>query len=543
MFRLLLLLSLTDVIHVQPNNWKVGNSKRLRSGYNPYNGWNKKLTTQMEVYAEEPQPDWLYDMGSDWDNSLASVSPYYHSWYKNMYSYAQHVGEINQFFKPEPYMQAGYTPDLNPEYYKYEPQGQRYRAMEVPVKKALARYVGEVHTMAMGQHVQEDGTILVQTPHREDPCQPDPCTGVRMSTCTAVNSFTAKCSGNYGSSVEESCLNGVGGEYCLNSEVCEGKVELANILDHDIGEDNIFFMETSPKEVITPREACSLESAARNSGLHVVMVRAGKVLDKSDNTTCQILNKFKSSVSLYYLDMDKFAEGTLLAGFFSSDTLEGSMSKFVHSADALRLLLLHRYGGFYADSDFVILKDLTQLKNVIASDQVARREYSGNHLLVGHTVSNAMFHFSRGSLILTLALNHFHEAFSSQVWASGGPDLLQRCLLTLCGFGNDVPTNGIMMTRERFNSEKCKGISVLDYKSFFPYGWMQQERLMDRKTKSDWYKIFDQSYAVHFYHSSSRRHKPDKVIKRPKYYGAKKPAYLVLGLDHCPLAYWSKKVF
>ena len=44
--------------------------------------------------------------------------------------------------------------------------------------------------------------------------------------------------------------------------------------------------------------------------------------------------------------------------------------RVVHSADALRLLLIHRYGGVYADSDFVILKDLTKLKNLIASDQV-----------------------------------------------------------------------------------------------------------------------------------------------------------------------------
>ena len=43
---------------------------------------------------------------------------------------------------------------------------------------------------------------------------------------------------------------------------------------------------------------------------------------------------------------------------------------YVHSADALRLLLVHKYGGFYADLDFVILKDLKHLKNVITSDQV-----------------------------------------------------------------------------------------------------------------------------------------------------------------------------
>ena len=44
--------------------------------------------------------------------------------------------------------------------------------------------------------------------------------------------------------------------------------------------------------------------------------------------------------------------------------------RYVHTADALRLLLVNKYGGFYADSDFVILKSLKSLKNVIASDQV-----------------------------------------------------------------------------------------------------------------------------------------------------------------------------
>ena len=45
--------------------------------------------------------------------------------------------------------------------------------------------------------------------------------------------------------------------------------------------------------------------------------------------------------------------------------------RYVHSADALRLLLIHKYGGFYADLDFVILAELSALANVVASDQVS----------------------------------------------------------------------------------------------------------------------------------------------------------------------------
>ena len=47
------------------------------------------------------------------------------------------------------------------------------------------------------------------------------------------------------------------------NEACMGKVELADILEEDVGEDNIFFLETSEKKTITPRESCGIESAAR----------------------------------------------------------------------------------------------------------------------------------------------------------------------------------------------------------------------------------------------------------------------------------------
>ena len=127
---------------------------------------------------------------------------------------------------------------------------------------------------------------------------------------------------------EEKCLNEVDVEYCGKRELCEGKIELQDILTQDIGEDNIFFIETSPKEVITPREACSLESAAGNSGLHVVMVRTGKVLDMSDNTTCHIVNMFKEDISIYNIDPVKFAENTPIEGFFTSDKLKESMSRY-----------------------------------------------------------------------------------------------------------------------------------------------------------------------------------------------------------------------
>ena len=80
--------------------------------------------------------------------------------------------------------------------------------------------------------------------------------------------------------------------YADPSKECGRKIDLQNIEDVSLGEDNIFFIESSPKEVLSSRESCALESAARNSGLRVVMVRVGRMLDLRDNTTCQIYSRY-----------------------------------------------------------------------------------------------------------------------------------------------------------------------------------------------------------------------------------------------------------
>jgi len=166
--------------------------------------------------APQPSSDWWHDMdsGGAWHTSsnLARNNPYYNTYRQidrqmDTYGPAQHVGKINRgsYLNPElnsPSVRAlGIQSDFNPQdlqpgsgVFKYKPQGQKYRASEVHVNEGLASYVGEEVTMALGQHVQEDGTILIQTNGRGNPCHPNPCKSVRMPTCTVVNSFTAKCS-------------------------------------------------------------------------------------------------------------------------------------------------------------------------------------------------------------------------------------------------------------------------------------------------------------------------------------------------------------
>ena len=75
-----------------------------------------------------------------------------------------------------------------------------------------------------------------------------------------------------------------------------------------------------------------------------------------------------------------------------------------------------------------------------------------NHLVVGNVVTNAMFQFPRLAPILEVALDLVTRVYDPASWTSVGPDLLQRALLSICGFPPSQPLRDIAMTREHFRS-------------------------------------------------------------------------------------------
>ena len=84
------------------------------------------------------------------------------------------------------------------------------------------------------------------------------------------------------------------------------------------------------------------------SGLPVHLFVLASELDLRDNTTCQLVRgEVTSQVNIFSLEPDSFARLTPLEGFFSSARLASTPHRTVHTSDALRYLLLYKYGGFY----------------------------------------------------------------------------------------------------------------------------------------------------------------------------------------------------
>ena len=55
----------------------------------------------------------------------------------------------------------------------------------------------------------------------------------------------------------------------------------------------IFFLETSGRSVLNPRQACAIESSAQMSGMDAIIVSVlSPILDLGNNVTCLLATQF-----------------------------------------------------------------------------------------------------------------------------------------------------------------------------------------------------------------------------------------------------------
>ena len=77
---------------------------------------------------------------------------------------------------------------------------------------------------------------------------------------------------------------------------------------------NIFFIESSGKNYLKPRDCCAIESAVKNSGLdgHIIIAMTSPYLDVlANNATCHIYTKYSgTSIFFRYINVDTIFMGT-----------------------------------------------------------------------------------------------------------------------------------------------------------------------------------------------------------------------------------------
>lgn len=120
-------------------------------------------------------------------------------------------------------------------------------------------------------------------------------------------------------------------------------------------------------------------------------------------------------VVLKQLNFTSIVENTPLWDIYNDTTGRGYTEGYVtqNMANAARLAVVYKYGGYYLDGDFVVVSDPTFLKN-------------GVGLQHPKMVNNAFFNFEKGSNYLLEIMEQFSKGFKGDKWGNQGPHLFTR---------------------------------------------------------------------------------------------------------------------
>ena len=90
------------------------------------------------------------------------------------------------------------------------------------------------------------------------------------------------------------------------------------------------------------------------------------------------------------------------------------MNPVVHISDALRVLLVWKFGGIYLDLDYVVMEDMTHYQTFLVDN--------------GSGVTNNAFSFPPGHSFLFKVLENIQKSYDPKCWNCIGPALFTKCL-------------------------------------------------------------------------------------------------------------------
>lgn len=166
----------------------------------------------------------------------------------------------------------------------------------------------------------------------------------------------------------------------------------------------------------------------------------------------------------------------------------GMVSLGQNLSNLVRLSLLYKFGGVYLDTDVIVLKSLSKLKNTIGAQTIDFKTRNWTRL------NNAVLIFDKNHPLLLKFIQEFALTFDGNKWGHNGPYLVSRVVSRVSG-------------RPGYN------FTVLPPSAFYPVNWSRirsffqnpksekQSMLLRNKLEL----IHEQSFAVHLWNRQSKR--------------------------------------
>ena len=251
---------------------------------------------------------------------------------------------------------------------------------------------------------------------------------------------------------------------------------------------SIWIVETSGRSQLTPREMCSVESAALHHPQSTIyLLLTSPILNST--LLMEMMTKY-SNIQPRYLDLDTMFAGSPLSQLWLSGQVHRSRWPVSHLSDLVRYLVLYQYGGVYLDTDVILLRPLPPNNNFVSV------EYQPvNHLAAGAIKFQPRHH------VVKEILENLADKFSGSSWNANGPLVLEGAMRRLC----ESEGGGWWHGGGDKDGWVCGDVSIFREEYFYPVNWRAWETIFQSSYREEVLAAHRHSYAAHLWGHLSRQ--------------------------------------
>ncbi|KAL8220776.1 UNVERIFIED_CONTAM: Lactosylceramide 4-alpha-galactosyltransferase, partial [Gekko kuhli] len=242
---------------------------------------------------------------------------------------------------------------------------------------------------------------------------------------------------------------------------------------------NVYFVETSEQMKLNFLLMCSVESAARvHPESKIIVLMNGFVKHSFTLREYSLLRCF-TNIEFKPLDMKDLFVDTPLAEWYAVAQHRWEPYFVPILSDACRLAIMWKFGGIYLDTDFIVLRSLKNLTNVLG----AQSKY---------TLNGAFLSFESRHRFIEHCMQDFVANYNRWIWGHQGPQLFTRVFKKWCSI------------RSLKSSKGCRGVTVLPQEAFYPIHWKDWRKYFEVIRPSEHSELFKNTYAVHVWNKKSQ---------------------------------------
>ncbi|KNA03798.1 hypothetical protein SOVF_205670 [Spinacia oleracea] len=266
---------------------------------------------------------------------------------------------------------------------------------------------------------------------------------------------------------------------------------------------NIFMTWISPTRYFGKREMFSLESVLKAHPGGCVIIISRIMASKPGREMIQPLIERGHLILPIVPDFPLLFTGTpahdWLERLKAGQIDPGKIPITQNLSNLLRLVILYKYGGVYLDTDMIILKDVSGLRNTIGVQELDEKKK------IWVSVNNAVLVFDKEHPLLFRFMEEFNSTFDGSLWGHNGPYMASR-----------VIKKSVHDSRYQFN--------MMSPVAFYPVDWFKIHKFFRNpkgNNDTDWTndmfnKVSRESYGVHLWNKISikMRIEKDSIIGR-----------------------------